>query len=171
MILTGIQIKEECYKSRIKISPFNEEHITTNSFDLTLGDTLLKYENQLIDAKLPQDFQEIKIDKNGYQMNSGDFLLGHSNEKLGSDHFVPIIHGRSSVARLGLFVHVTADLIDIGWHGQVTFQFYSTLPVKLYPGMRIGQVTFWKPKGEIILYKGKYQNSEGPNSSQIYKDF
>lgn len=171
MILTGIQIKEECHKRRIKISPFNEEHITTNSFDLTLGDTLLKYENQLIDAKLPQDFQEIKIDKDGYQMNAGDFLLGHSNEKLGSDHFVPIIHGRSSVARLGLFVHVTADLIDIGWHGQVTFQFYSTLPVRLYPGMRIGQVTFWKPKGEILLYKGKYQNSEGPNSSQIYKDF
>ena len=106
MILTGIQIQKEQEQNRIKISPFNKNHITTNSLDLTLGDTLLQYESTLIDVKVLQPHREIKIDENGYQLQSGEFLLGHSVEKVGSDHFVPIIHARSGIARLGLFVHV-----------------------------------------------------------------
>lgn len=171
MILTGIQIIKEYNQGRVKIVPFHEENVTTNSYDLTLGDTLLKYENILIDAKKPQIHSEIKIGQDGYQFKAGDFLLGHSAEQVGSDHFVPIIHARSGIARLGLFVHVTADLIDLGSHGQVTFQLYATLPVKVYAGMKIGQVTFWHPKGDIVLYDGKYKNSIGPRSSEIYKDF
>ena len=64
----------------------------------------------------------------------------------------------------------TADLIDIGSYGQITFQLYATLPVKIHAGMRIGQVTFWKPKGDILLYDGKYKNSEGPRPCEIYEE-
>jgi dCTP deaminase len=71
---------------------------------------------------------------------------------------------------MGLFVHCTADLIDIGSFGNVTFQLYSTLPIKVYPGMLIGQVTFWVPSGDINLYSGKYQGSEGPQASKSYID-
>jgi len=97
--------------------------------------------------------------------------LGHSSEIIGSKKFVPIIHAKSSIARLGLFVHVTADLIDIGSIGNITFQLYATLPIKIYPNMLIGQVSFWVPKGKINLYKGKYKNSVGPKASEIHKDF
>ena len=72
---------------------------------------------------------------------------------------------------MGLFVHVTADLIDIGSHGVTTFQLYATLPVRIYVDMLIAQVSFWKPLGDIELYKGKYQNSTGPQPSMTYKDF
>jgi len=70
-----------------------------------------------------------------------------------------------------LFLHVTADIIDIGSHGHVTFQLHSTLPIRLYPGMAIAQVTFWKPKGKIVLYEGRYQGSRGPRASEVHRDF
>lgn len=92
-------------------------------------------------------------------------------EKVGSDHFVPMLHAKSGTTRKELFVHVTADLIDIGSFGKLTLQLYATLPVKIYPNMLIGQVTFWKPEGKIELYKGKYQGSNKPRISEIYKDF
>ena len=98
------------------------------------------------------------------------FFLASSKEKIGSNFYVPMIHAKSGIARLGLFVHVTADLIDIGYYGEITFQLYSTLPVRIYPGMKIGQVTFWVPKGEITLYDGKYQGSIGPKTSKTYHD-
>lgn len=104
-------------------------------------------------------------------MDARSFHLGASIEKVGSDYFVPMLHAKSGTARKGLFVHVTADLIDIGSFGKLTLQLYATLPVKVYPNMLIGQVTFWKPQGDIELYKGKYQGSDKPRISEIYKDF
>jgi dCTP deaminase len=104
-------------------------------------------------------------------MEPGDFMLGHSQEQIGSDHYVPLIHAKSSIARLGLFVHVTADLIDIGSFGQVTFQLFATERIKLKVGMAIAQVTFWVPRGEIKLYDGKYQGSLGPRPSEVFRDF
>ncbi|MFZ5391344.1 MAG: dCTP deaminase [Patescibacteria group bacterium] len=171
MILTGSKIKEEVKKRRIEISPFDKKRITTNSYDLALGDTVLRYKAGVIDPKKKIDYEEIKIPRSGLSLNSGSFVLGHSQERLGSDFYVPLIHGKSGTARMGLFVHVTADLIDIGSHGVTTFQLYATLPIRLYPGMLIAQVSFWVPFGDIILYKGKYQNSNGPRPSMTYKDF
>lgn len=104
--------------------------------------------------------------------NSPEMIyLGHTREVMGSDHYVPIIRGRSSTARLGLFIHVTADIIDIGSHNQWTLQLHAVQPVKVYPNMLIGQVTFWTILGEISLYRGKYQGAMGPRESEIYKDF
>jgi dCTP deaminase len=132
---------------------------------------LIIYTSKIIDPKKKPSFKTIKIPKNGLILEAGTFVLGHSNERIGSDFYVPIIHGKSGTARMGLFVHVTADLIDIGSHGMTTFQLYATLPVRVYAGMLIGQVSFWVPYGDIVLYKGKYQNSIGPQSSQLYKSF
>lgn len=90
---------------------------------------------------------------------------------MGSDTFVPIIRARSSIARLGLFIHVTADLIDIGSINQWTLQLHAVQPIRIYAGMLIGQVTFWCVKGDIILYHGKYQGSRGPQESKSFLDF
>lgn len=171
MILTGNKIIKEVKSGKIEISPFNKKRITTNSYDLSLGDTIVRYKTNIINPKRKTPYEEIKIPSSGLILNSGEFVLGHSNERIGSDFYIPLIHGKSGIARMGLFVHVTADLIDIGSHGNVTFQLYATLPVRLYSNALIAQVSFWVPFGDINLYKGKYQNSIGPRPSMTYKDF
>lgn len=171
MILTGKKIIEEVQKGKIDITPFDKSRVTTNSYDLSLGHTIIRYKQDILDPKCQASYEEITIPEDGLVLNAGDFVLGHSRERIGSDFYVPLIHGKSGTARMGLFVHVTADLIDIGSHGVTTFQLYATLPVKLYPGMLIAQVSFWVPLGDIILYKGKYQNSTGPRPSMTHKDF
>ncbi len=171
MILTGKKIHEEVDAGRIRIDPFDASCITTNSYDLKLGDSLIRYTSEILDPKVRPEFETIQIPSEGYIMKSGEFLLGHSNEMIGSNYYVPLIHAKSGIARMGLFVHVTADLIDIGSYGHSTFQLHATLPVRIFAGMKIGQVTFWVPKGEIKLYDGKYQNSKGPQISKTYLDY
>ena len=160
MILTGQEISNQVKKGMIKISPFNEAQITTNSYDLRLGNQILRYKSDVLDPKVKQDYEMFSIPAEGLILPQGSFHLGTTFEKVGSDHFVPILHAKSGTARQGLFVHVTADLIDIGSYGNLTLQLYATLPVKIYPGMSIAQVTFWQPLGEIKLYSGKYQGVE-----------
>lgn len=171
MILTGEKIKEEVANGKIEISPFSADRVTTNSYDLALGETIIRYTSKVIDPREKPEYEELTIPDDGLVLQTGDFVLGHSQERIGSDCYVPLIHGKSGTARMGLFVHVTADLIDIGSHGVSTLQLYATLPVKLYKGMLIAQVSFWVPFGEIVLYKGKYQNSTRPQPSMTYKDF
>ncbi len=170
MILTGKEIAKEVKVGNILLDPFDENSITTNSYDLALGEVILVYKNEILDPRIPNEYEEVILPKGGLILSKGSFCLGSSEEKVGSDSYVPIIHGKSGIARLGLFVHVTADLIDIGSHGVVTFQLHATLPVKIYPGMKIAQVSFWQPKGEIVLYQGKYQNSTGPRISLSHLD-
>ena len=171
MILTGSEIVKQIKNGKIEINPFNIEQINPNSYNFRLGDKIKYYVNKILDPKIKQEVEEIEIRPEGYVLKPDKIYLGHTLEVMGSDYYVPIIRGRSSTARLGLFIHVTADIIDIGSHNQWTLQLHAVQPVKVYPGMLIGQVTFWKVFGEIVLYKGKYQGSMGPYESQIYKDF
>jgi dCTP deaminase len=171
MILTGNKILEEVNNNKIKISPFDKDRITTNSYDLSLGDTIIRYTSKVLDPKQKPEYEEIKIPEEGLVLQAGDFVLGHSVEIFGSDNYVPLIHGKSGIARMGLFVHVTADLIDIGSLGDSTFQLFATLPVRLFPNILIAQISFWVPFGDINLYDGKYQNSKGPQPSYMYRDF
>ena len=68
-------------------------------------------------------------------------------------------------------MQITSDLVDIGFHGRLTLQLHSVQPVRVYKGMEIGQVMFWKIYGKASLYNGKYQNSNGPRESESWKDF
>ncbi len=170
MILTGNEINRNVKASKISIDPFSEKEITTNSYDLRLGDRYITYTSAILDPREEPQFTQKEIPPEGLLMQKGQFILASSVEKVGSEHFVPIIHAKSGIARMGLFIHVTADLIDIGSYGNITFQLYATLPVRIYPGMTIAQVTFWVPQGEIDLYDGKYQGSDGPQISRIYMD-
>jgi dCTP deaminase len=170
MILTGPEIQREIETGKIRITPFNHQRVTTNSYDLSLGKTYIKYTSFPIDTKVPPKYEEKEIPATGMLLNAGDFILCSTAEMIGSDYYVPIIHAKSGIARLGLFVHVTADLIDIGAHVHSTLQLYATCPIVIYPDMLIGQVSFWRPQGEVELYNGKYQHSTKPMPSMIYKD-
>lgn len=168
MILTGDEIAREVAQGRIRISDFNPARLSTNSYDLSLGSSLLKYDDNVLDPYTENKYTTLQIAPDGYLMQKNEFLLAESVEFVGSDHYVPIIHAKSGTARLGLFIHVTADLIDIGSHGRITFQLFSTLPLILRSGWRVAQVSFWVPRGDISLYKGKYQGSDGPVASRAY---
>jgi dCTP deaminase len=171
VILTGQEILAQREVGRIQIDPFSSDQINPNSYDFRLGGTLKWYKNTLLDVKEKQEVETVEIPIGGTVISPEKIYLGHTLEVMGSDHFVPIIRGRSSSARIGLFIHVTADLIDIGSHNQWTLQLHAVQPLRLFRGMLIGQVTFWTVEGEITLYTGKYQGTSGPQESEIYRDF
>ena len=171
MILTGEEIAHQLETSRIVIEPFAKGQVNPNSYDFRLGETLLRYAVVELDASRQNAVEEVRIPDTGFRLEPDRIYLGHTLEVMGSAHYVPIIRAKSSIARLGLFIHVTADLIDIGSINQWTLQLHAVQPVILYPRMLIGQVTFWVPQGQISLYEGKYQGSRGPAASMSYKDF
>lgn len=171
MILTGEEIKKQVFSKRIVIEPFDEGCLTTNSYDFHLGDKILTYKSHILDCQVKNSTIEQTIPKDGLVLVPEKLYLGHTKETMGSNHYVPVIRGKSSTGRMGLFVHITADLIDIGSINQYTLMLHATQPVKIYPGMKIGQITFWKPEGSIKLYKGKYNGLRGPQASQLFKDF
>ena len=171
MILTGSAIANCVNNGEIIIEPYDSANLNPNSYNFHLGDYVLVYEEDVLDAKVKQNTRKIEIPDNGLILYPNRLYLGYIKEKMGSEKYVPIINGRSSTGRLGLFVHITANLIDIGSINNWTLQMHSVQPVKIYKDMLIGQVTFWKPYGKIELYNGKYKGSTGPMESQVWRDF
>lgn len=149
MILTGEEIKKEVMNRRIVIDPYKEDCVQTNSYDFHLGDTLRIYKSYILDANKENETMEIKIPSDGLILDPEKLYLGSTSETIGSDFYVPIIRGKSSTGRLGIFVNITADLISIGTIQRCMLMLHSVVPVRIYPNMKIGQVTFWVPKGEI----------------------
>lgn len=171
MILTGHAIEQGVLERKIHIEPFAPDQINPNSYDLRLAPRLLVYRDRELDVARNNPVDEVIVPPDGIILHPDRIYLGGSMEYVGSDHYVPIVRAKSSLARLGLFIHVTADLIDIGSHGPTTFQLHSVLPLRVYPEMRIAQVTYWVPRGRIKLYDGKYSPAEAPMASQAYRDF
>lgn len=155
MILTGSAIKKAVENKEIVIEPFNESRLNPNSYNFSLGDYVYVYKNRVLDPKVEQETEKILIPDEGLLLSPDTLYLGYTYEKMGSEKYVPIINGRSSTGRLGLFVHITANLIDIGSINHWTLQMHAVQPIRIYRGMVIGQVTFWKTYGDIILYDGK----------------
>lgn len=171
MILTGDKISKEVKKGKITISPFDFACVNPNSYNVELGDYLMVYCDDILDSKKQLKTKKIPIPDDGLILEPNKVYLGYTKEILGSDFYVPTLTGRSSSGRLGLFVQITADLVDIGFKGNLTFQLHVVQPLRIYKGMKIGQIMFWKPFGKIKLYNGKYQNSKGPQESKVWKDF
>ncbi len=151
MILTGLEIIKEWKAGKICIQPFSVDQINPNSYDFKLANILQIYTNHVLDAHKVNPKREMFIPEEGLVLQPGRVYLGCTKERMGSDYYVPIIHGKSSIARLGLFIHVTADLMDIGLHDQWSLQLNPIHPLRVYPDMRIGHVTFSKVFGEIVL--------------------
>lgn len=171
MILTGPEITARVHAGDIRIDPFDGDCAQPNSYDFHLDDSIGTYTSHVLDCARDNPFEQQPIPAGGLELQPGRIYLAATRERIGSDLFVPIIRARSSIARLGLFVHVTADLIDLGSFGQLTLQLHAVQPVRVYPNMLIGQVTFWETTGERRLYDGKYQGSRGPQPSRSHLDF
>jgi rifampicin phosphotransferase len=171
MILTGSEINRQVLRGKIHISPFVRENLNPNSYNFRLGNKLKIYKSKILDPAKENKFEEVEIPEGGFVLKPGKLYLGHTIEEMGSDFFVPTMQARSSIGRLGLYIYLNSGLGDIGFKKQWTLELHTIHKLRVYPGMKIGQMLFWKPKGTIILYDGKYKNSVGPETSQIWKDF
>jgi len=171
MILSGKEILKHIGKDII-IEPFDESRINPNSYNLTLANELLIYENDILDMKKPNATKKIIIPDTGLLLEPNRVYLGRTNEYTKTDKYVPMLEGRSSVGRLGLFVHVSAGFGDVGFAGYWTLEIHCIQPVVIYPNIEICQIYYHTIEGEYDLYKsGKYQNNTGIQPSLIYKDF
>jgi dCTP deaminase len=171
MILSGIEIKKHL-GSKIKITPYNESQLNPNSYNLTLHNEMLVYDNDVLDMKKENTASTVIIPEEGIELKPGKLYLGRAIEYTETDSFVPMLEGRSSIGRLGLFVHITAGFGDVGFSGYWTLEMFCVQPIRIYPGVQICQVFYHSIEGEYELYKsGKYQKNKGIQPSLLFKDF
>lgn len=171
MILSGKQIRDKLGKE-IVIEPFNENQLNPNSYNLKLHNELLVYEDFSLDMKKENTCRMIVIPTEGIVLEPHKLYLGRTKEYTETDNFVPMLEGRSSVGRLGLFVHVTAGFGDVGFCGYWTLEIHCIQPIKIYADVEICQIYYHSIEGEYDRYSnGKYQNNKGIQPSLLYKDF
>ncbi len=171
MILSGKEILRHIGKDII-IEPFDKSRINPNSYNLTLADELLVYENNILDMKKANPTQKIVIPEDGLLLEPNKLYLGRTNEFTKTDNFVPMLEGRSSTGRLGLFIHVTAGFGDVGFAGFWTLEIFCIQPIRIYPNVEICQIYYHDIHGDYDPYiSGKYQNNNGIQPSLMYKDF
>ncbi|MBP2652688.1 MAG: dcd [Firmicutes bacterium] len=171
MILSGLEIKRNL-GGDIIIEPFNEKQLNPNSYNLTLHDELMTYSAPILDMKVENHAQRIKIPAEGLVLESGKLYLGRTAEYTKTDKYVPMLEGRSSVGRLGLFIHATAGFGDVGFAGYWTLQMFCIQPIRIYAGVKICQIFYHVIEGEYERYSSKkYQNNKGIMPSKLYKDF
>lgn len=171
MILSGKEILKQIDKDII-IKPFDKSKVNPNSYNLSLHNELLVYEKHTLDMKTPNPTQQITIPQEGLILEPHKLYLGRTNEFTSTNKYVPMLEGRSSTGRLGLFIHVTAGFGDIGFAGYWTLEIFCIQPIKIYPNVEICQIYYHSIEGEYDLYhSGKYQNNTGIQPSLMYKDF
>lgn len=171
MILSGKEIANRLGKD-IFIEPFNPSQLNPNSYNLKLHNELLVYEETVLDMKKENRARSIIIPDEGLVLQPNKLYLGRTKEYTRTDNHVPMLEGRSSIGRLGLFIHVTAGFGDVGFSGYWTLEIHCIQPIKIYPEIQICQIYYHSIEGEYEKYgSGKYQNNTGIQPSMLYKDF
>lgn len=171
MILSGKEIQKHVGRE-IVIEPFDVRRLNPNSYNLSLADELLVYDCRELDMKQANPTSRLIIPATGLLLEPNRLYLGRTNEYTRTDGFVPMLEGRSSVGRLGLFIHVTAGFGDVGFAGYWTLEFFCVQPVRIYPNVEICQIYYHTIEGEYAPYSsGKYQNNTGIQPSLLYQDF
>lgn len=186
MILSDRDIREQVDASRIIIEPYDPACIQPSSVDVKVSHLFRVFRNHtagVLDVKkdLTGLTELVEVPDDGvFMLHPGEFVLGSTLERIGVPHdLVARVEGKSSLGRLGLLIHSTAGFIDAGFDGHVTLELanVANLPITIYPGMKIGQVSFMrmtspaeKPYGSGA--KGsKYQGQRGPTPSRYFENF
>ena len=142
MILTDKTINDEIIEGNIVIEPFNPNNLGTNSYDLTLSNSLVFYTELVLDSRKKNSSIPLVIPDEGLVLQPGIVYLASTVEYTETLRHVPILMGKSSLGRLGLFVHVTAGFGDVGFKGHWTLELVCVQPLKIYAGMKIAQLTY-----------------------------
>ena len=171
MILSGLEIEKNLGKNII-IEPYNRNQLNSNSYNVRLHNKLLVYKEKTLDMKKPNETKEIIISEEGYKLEPNELYLGRTLEYTTTKNFVPMIEGRSSIGRLGIFIHITAGFGDVGFSGYWTLEIFCIKPIIIYPNVEIAQLYYHTIDGEYEEYSsGKYQNNTDVQPSMLYKDF
>ena len=171
MILSGKEIKNRIGNDII-IDPFDEKRINPNSYNLRLADELLVYDEDILDMKKKNKAHKVTIPEEGLMLTPNKLYLGRTIEYTETRNLVPMLEGRSSIGRLGIFIHVTAGFGDVGFKGYWTLELFCIQPIKIYAGVEVCQMYFHTLEGNYDDYSsGKYQENKGIQESMLYKDF
>jgi len=185
VILSDHSLRVELAAGRIVVEPFDERCVQPSSIDVKLSNLFRVFRNHtagVIDVKSAVDLTEpVEISDDGvFMLHPGEFVLGSTLERIAvPDDMVSRIDGKSSLGRLGLIIHSTAGFIDPGFDGHITLELtnIATLPITLYPAMKVGQVSFMRmttpadrPYGSGAT-GSKYQGQRGPTPSRYWENF
>ena len=171
MILSGKEIKKKL-GTDISIEPFNPKQLNPNSYNLRLHEDLLVYDARILDMKTENTTSKISIPESGLLLEPNKLYLGRTVEYTKTNNFVPMLEGRSSIGRLGMFIHVTAGFGDVGFEGYWTLEIFVIQPLIIYPNIEVCQIYYHAIEGEFDKYtSGKYQKNEGIQPSYLFKDF
>ena len=169
MILSGQEISARL-GGDISIEPFNPDSLNPNSYNLTLHDELMVYEELVLDMAKPNRVRRLTIPPEGIVLSPNQLYLGRTAERTETHNLVPQIEGRSSVGRLGLFVHVTAGFGDVGFCGYWTLEMFAVQPVRIYAGVPICQIFYHELTGKFDEYDSKYQHNRDIQPSLLFKE-
>ena len=142
----------------IYISPFSHKNVNPNSYNYRLGKGL----KQCVYDGTNTSFVESEILSSGTELKANTLYLAHTEETIGSKKYMTSLIGRSSIGRLGLFIQITANVGHTGTQHKWTLELYPVRNIIVYPGIIIGQVSFWKNKGLIPQYSGYFGNFDEP---------
>ncbi len=160
MILTDKQILNAIELKEIVIEPFDRNSLGTNSYDVHLGKFLATYNDEILDAKKHNTIKELVIGEEGFVIQPGTLYLGVTQEYTETHNSVPFLEGKSSVGRLGIDIHATAGKGDVGFCNTWTLEISCVHPVRIYAGMPIGQLIYFRVDGEIENYYNKKKNAK-----------
>lgn len=176
MILTDVEILKSIEDGNIVIEPFRPDCLGTNSYDVHLGKWLAVYENHELDAKKHNTILHFEIGADGFVLMPGTLYLGVTEEYTETHHTVPFLEGKSSIGRLGIDIHATAGKGDVGFCNTWTLEISCVQPVRVYAGMPVGQLIYFKVEGDIKNYYNKKSNAkynqrtEKPVESMMWKN-
>ncbi len=186
MVLADASIRRRIADGSIGIDPYDESLLQPSSVDVRVDRYFRVFRNNrypFIDVKQPQEelTELVEIDpETPFILHPGEFVLGSTLERVRlPDDLVARLEGKSSLGRLGLLIHSTAGFIDPGWDGHVTLELsnVANLPITIYVGMKIGQLSFMelteaseRPYGSGGL-GSKYQGQKGPTASRYWQNF
>ncbi len=176
MIFSDKKILKSISDKQIIIEPFDLLCLGTNSYDVHLGEWLALYDDAILDAKKHNTISHFQIPEEGYVLQPGKLYLGVTLEYTETHNAVPFLEGKSSTGRLGIDIHATAGKGDVGFCNHWTLEISCVLPVRIYAGMPIGQLIYFKVDGAVNnMYNtkpnAKYnQRSEKPVESMMWKN-
>jgi dCTP deaminase len=154
------------------IDPFHESQLNPNSYNLRLHHELLVYEEIVLDMRRPNRFRRYEVPADGLVLSPNQLYLGRTVERTETHNLVPMLEGRSSIGRLGLFVHVTAGFGDVGFCGYWTLEMFAVQPIRIYPGVEIAQIFYHTLEGDVREYVSeKYQHNRDIQPSMLFKEF
>lgn len=169
-VLTGKEIMKEVINGKILIAPFDKNNISCDSYNYRLANRLIRIKNSILDLKWKDTYEEIILQNKGTILYPNECYLGKTLEKIGSNEYVGLITGRSSIGRKFITNHMTSNIIEQGFFGNITLEITVQKPTIIYPDLLFGQIMWLTVVGEAKYYEGEYQNQDEPTISNIYKE-